>query len=403
VPLARIGVVLLVAGCCDPTFIIDTFPVPVDLAGGVPILAARAAELAGGPLRVVLDTSAPVTILDEGAGVTSRRRLELELLRGPPPPAGLPVMRASFQCVPALISPVGAVGAGAPDDVAGVIGGDVLSRVALRLEAGKGQVRFFPDVAGDDATHEDACTAVMRVTLAGGGRFIAGNDVVDFPPSRIVVGACLAPDAEGGTAPSGADTLLVVATGVGPTVLSRTTARAALGLDDAAIDALPQTRVYLPGDTQLFGEVARVTRVPRMALTGRVEGRGPCAELFVSREVVACPADQLVAGACTRSQLCTQGTCAAAAVELSGEVEVAIVADTHPHLQALRNELRPEIADVGGLLGMAALGPLVVDLDYPSSRVLVRCAAPGAGCVARPRVGGPGAAREVELRGKGCL
>ncbi len=393
--LARLAAALTLAGCCEPLTIIDQFPVAVDLDGGVPILGARAAELAVGALRAVIDTSSPVTVFDEDVEGTTRRRLELELLRAPAPPGGLGVPRARFECAPALIAAVGAVGVDAPDDIAGIIGGDLLSRVAVRLDPSRGELRFFPNIGGGDATHEDACTAVMRVTLAGGGTYIAGNDAVNFTPSRVVLGVCLSPEATG--PPGGTDTLLVVATGIRPTLLSRTTAKAALGgVDDAFIDALPETRIFLPGDIEQFGEVARAARVPRMALTGRVAGRGPCEELRRSRAYAACPAGQ---GDCTPPP-CPDTPCAAATVDVDQEIDIVIVPDTHPLLQGLRNELRPENADVAGLLGMQALGSLVTDLDYPAGRVLVRCAPGAVGCSVRPRINS--LEREAELRGRGC-
>jgi hypothetical protein len=67
---------------------------------------------------------------------------------------------------------------------------------------------------------------------------------------------------------------------------------------------------------------------------------------------------------------------------------VAIIADTHPLIQGLRAELRPDVGEVDGLLGMDVLRSLEVDLDYPNERIILRCADPtDARCLVRPRVG----------------
>jgi hypothetical protein len=99
------------------------------------------------------------------------------------------------------------------------------------------------------------------------------------------------------------------------------------------------------------------------------------------------------------SDLCA----AAGSVDLEEPIEVAVIEDTHPLLQALRNELRPENAEIGGLLGMQALRPLVTDIDYPGGRVLFRCARGQAACTARPRVTTPGLERIVALAERGCF
>jgi hypothetical protein len=399
------GMALLLAACEIPPPVIDTFPVAVSLEAGVPILGARAPEIEGNRVRqVVLDTASAVTVIDDGGEEPRRRRVALELLRFPVDP---PVGRARFPEVAALLAPIGAVGAGAPIDVGGVIGGDVLRRGALRLDPSRGEIRFFPDIAGEDDTLASSCASVITLSLAGGDtQYVTGNDAVSFLPSKIVLGACLAPEPATSATAAGGDSLLVVATGVAPTLLSRTAYRRATGADDAAVDALPTVKIYLPYDEAQNGETARAATLPRLALVGRPhERRGPCAELAVSRLLSrsggVCT-DELRAAGCpcdtdNESSLCG----AAATVDLAGEVEVAIVEDTHPLLQALRNELRPESAEIGGLLGMRALGPLVTDLDYPGGRVVLRCAAGAdALCTHRPHVSAadePALERAVEL------
>jgi hypothetical protein len=84
----------------------------------------------------------------------------------------------------------------------------------------------------------------------------------------------------------------------------------------------------------------------------------------------------------------------AAAVELAPTVRFAIVADTEPLLQALRDELRPDLPEVDGILGVDALRPLQLELDYPNERMLLRCIDREV-CVARPQLPSRGDISEV--------
>jgi hypothetical protein len=400
---ALLALAVACAACAEDEPIIDRYPIAVSLDAGVPLLGARAADLAAAP--AVIDTASPISVIDDGSGDTRRRRVELELLRFPLEP---PVVRARIPGVRALISPVGAVGLGGPREIAGVIGGDVLIRLALRVEPARHELRLFPDVAGDDESHDQACSALFRISLAGGGAYVTGNDVVDFEPSRVVIAACLAPDPPEMNTAAGSDSVLVLATGVAPLVLSRTAYRAAAGVDDAAIDALPDTTLYLPSDARLDGARAKRGALPRLALVGRPErGRGPCRELLMSRLMAradaGCPADLVAAGQCPCADTSRTACPAASSVDLAAPVDVAILEDTDPLLQALRNELRPTHADVAGLLGVSVLGPLVTDIDYPGSRVIFRCSPAGSGCIARPRILDPVEDNVATLTENGCL
>lgn len=400
---------LAAAGACtDALPVVDPFPVTVSFDAGVPILGARAAEIGDNrTFEVVVDTASAITVIDDGTVDPRRRRVDLELLAFPATPA---VARARFPGVAALLAGVGAVGAGAPRDIGGVVGGDVLSRVAVRIDPTRGELRFFTDVAGGDDTQANSCAAVVRFSVpVTDTRYVTGNEAVRFPPSKVVIGACLAPDAPTADTLAGGDSLLALATGIAPTILSRSAYERAVGpLDPNA----PTVTIFLPYDTAQNGETARLAKLPRLALVGVPQRtRGPCAELRVSRalertvDLTDKCSEALRAAGCTCTSNSTDtdsDLCGAAAtVELDSEIEVAIVEDTHPLLQAVRNELRPESAEIGGLLGMHALAPLVTDIDYPGTRVLFRCAPGQASCKARPQVKPPGIPRAEEL--KACL
>src|SRR5262249_21951076 len=155
-----------------------------------------------------------------------------------------------------------------------------------------------------------------------------------------------------------------------------------------------------PGDAT-GPTTVRVGSVAGIAIADRADhpdnsGRGACLELKLSRLMASsfCTEDMTQAGPdggqpacpCQNGQTaCSPGP----SVEVQGAMDVAIIEDTHPLLVALRNELRPGVADVGGLIGMQALAQLITDVDYPDGRTIIRCATSGATtCLVRPAIAG---------------
>jgi hypothetical protein len=92
---------------------------------------------------------------------------------------------------------------------------------------------------------------------------------------------------------------------------------------------------------------------------------------------------------------------AGAAAELRREVPVVILDDAHPLLQGIRNELRPNFAEVDGLIGMETLGSFLLDVDYPGGRLIFRCA--GGVCKHRPHIDGDNRDRARDLSARGCF
>lgn len=388
---------VLVVGCdASSDLVIDSFPIGIDMTHArVPLVRGCSANLGNcddgsEPWRLVIDTGSPLTLIDPDAAVEAvlrRRALTLDLEAPAPGGTGY-VPRARFTLV-SLLGDVGGVGLAAAD-VEGVVGGDVLTKVAVRLDAQGGTLRLLPDVAGESDAHARACDAVVPITLAGGGEVeLPDGTSSEFPATRTIVGACVEPDGPDAASLTdwpnggGADTLLVVATGVEITVLSRSAYVRAKLVDD--VDTLPTGFLSLPGSAGLTA--VRLGSVNRLAVAAdEAENRGPCRELLGSRvmELDGCNSDR---GACH----CTAGTLecpAGASLELVGPLQVAVIEDTDPLLQGLRAELRPRVADVDGLLGMNALLPLLADFDYPGGRLIFRCRdAADPTCVARPRIG----------------
>ena len=143
---------------------------------------------------------------------------------------------------------------------------------------------------------------------------------------------------------------------------------------------------------------ALFTRLPRVALVDAeadpATDPGPCGELARARrlEQVALSQSQnpqLAACAlrCDRDPRdLGRAQNSAAYLELAGDLEVAVVEDTTPFLQAIRLEVRPRGPEVDGLLGVAALASTRVELDYQSqtTRAIFSCDARAAAVTAVP-------------------
>lgn len=286
------------------------------------------------------------------------------------------------------------VGLGASTrQVFGVLGADILGDHSVRFDFPTSELKFFPDAAGSVSERTLACDAVLERPYAGGGTLLVGGGEVRFGSKRPTLGACVhhsdieepgPTDSETGT-----DMQLAISTGHGPTILSETAYQryAASAVDPVVIPELGD----LPTETLhlVSGPVqARMGELSYAAFVGVVGAdsnrRGPCRELYANarmRNAKSCEDDQ-VDCPCPDSQK----TCkAAAAVEVRRPIAVAVVKDTIPLLQGLRDELRPSIAELDGIIGVEALNALRVEFDFPNSRLLMRCLETEF-CTTRPQV-----------------
>lgn len=407
-------------GACTvvDTSIYDPFPIPVDVdgdgdggVGGVVILGARSTDLdpSGAVHRAVLDTGSAFTIFDVGGatGIT-RGRATVEMLA-----ATTNVPRAQFDAVAALLSPTGSVGTGSPDAIQAILGADVLIQHALRIDVTDRLLRITPDVAADDTTLADSCQGSFSTPLAGGGSFQLGADSVRYPATRLVWSVCLAPPfdcALDGACDGGTDTLLLVSTAVRPIVLSRTTFERMTSTTDADVDLLPTTTMYFPGDLRPGGVTVHESSVFGFAIADRGNhgddnpARGACLEYRASR--IMDPTSAIPGttnGGCTAAMAqsssdtmpalcpCRNGATACAvgpSLESHRDLRVVILDDTDPVLQGLREELRPNLGDVSGFIGVEALAGLVVDVDYPHGRTVATCSPSDTTCLVRPAISG---------------
>jgi len=165
---------------------------------------------------------------------------------------------------------------------------------------------------------------------------------------------------------------MLISTGVRPSLLGES---AYVRYQQITAGALPLDQLS-PGEVFLAsGKITgRVATVSNMALVARSSStpRAPCRHVYAQHlflERFCAPDDDCP---CENGKTFCQ---LPAMVELTpaAGLEVLVIPDDDPTLQALRAELRPDQAEVDGILGTSALQALEMDVDYPHDRVLARC------------------------------
>ncbi len=401
----------IAGGCDDQPKVIDPFPIAIDQTAGPVILQAQ--ERDGEVLDIVVDVLSPITIFDSfragNAIQEPKRRLVEVTLYGASDP---PIPRVRFpqtaaydlhSCAPSEELCV----AGNQDStrsIFGILGFDILTRTSVRFTFPTSELRFFPDTAGTTNERTAACDAVFDSPFAGGGTLLIAGSEVRYGAWRPSLGVCLhtepiippevleAPDPDNPDAEIvrvgavGTDLQLAISTAIGPTLLTEEAylRYASSGEDVPELETLESGAVFLPSGRVL----GRVAQVPFMALTGDVgadsDGRGPCRELYANarmRVLRSCLQDGVDCPCPDNENTCK----AAAAIELSHPIDVLIVNSGLPLLQALRDELRPKVPELDGVLGVQALKNLRVEFDFPNKRLHMRCEEL-AECTTRPQV-----------------
>ena len=399
---------LALAGCdliTDPfstnEFSGDEFPIDIELDSGAVIVGVRQNGL---PDRTaILDVLSPITVADPGPDITpSVDSSDLFVLQqGGTPRARLksvdvvalhPCSEEVDTCVVGTTT--------APRDYQVIIGAQALAGDAVRLRLGDAQVFILPDIGGSEKERTHACDGVFPSPYRGGGTLILGGTEVGFGGRRIALNACLDanPDPVLPQSLRGTDALLVLSTGIGVSLLGESAyERYRLAHPTALpLDALPEDGVFLASGPV----VGRRTTLPNVALvaSSSSDTLAACRQVYANHFMTA---RDCVAGdpdcPCEDDR---DGFCAVPAVsELTppAGVSVLVVSDDNDTLQALRAELRPNQAEVDGILGTDALGAIEIDVDYPHNRLLTRCTAEG--CVTRPQI----AERDERTQAKGCL
>jgi hypothetical protein len=390
---------MMAAACAEDTRLIDPFPIRIGLDRGPVVLAVDAGD---GQVPAVIDTATPLTVLDPfvaGERVPAARQKSVTVtLIGLDADGQATIPRARFPDTAALeLHPCpddGACSVG-PDESAvpfgAIVGADILARSAARFDFPTAELRFFPDTSGDAAQLGDQCHAVIGDAFAGGGTLLVGGTEVVFGGWRPVIGACLDEEGAPTDVERGTDALMLLSTGLGISVLATSAYERYVrdNPDAPALDSLPEGVLHLPSGAA----PVRLGRIGTAALVGSLGNgsedqadRGPCRELYLNRVMSArlCEPGGDLEDSCP----CPDGSdfCStAAAVDLKRSIDVAILDDDHPVLQALRDELRPEAPELDGLLGTAALASLRLELDYLNDRMLMRCQV-GGECTTLPAV-----------------
>ncbi|MBA3457185.1 MAG: hypothetical protein H0T42_29145 [Deltaproteobacteria bacterium] len=368
----------------------DPYPIQAELQSGAVVLGLRQA---GVPDRTtVLDLLSPITLVDPGPGIApSVSNADLLLLgqNGAGGPIDLP--RASLDDVQMLaLHPcnedgcsVGTPAAPRPYDA--ILGADALAGDAIRLRLGDEQVFVLADIGGDEAHRTRACDGVFPSPYRGGGTLLIAGTELPFMGRRVALQTCLGanPDPVLPQSRRGSDALLVLSTSIGITILGESAYLRYLEAQPTApaLESLPMDTAYLPSGP-IEGRLGSIANLALVASSSS-SPRAPCRQVYgshlmIARDCVAeddCPCED-------RSTFC--GVPAIVELEPPGGHAVLIVPDSNPTLQALRTELRPDQAEVDGILGTNALLSSEIDVDYPHNRLLARCTADG--CRTRPSV-----------------
>lgn len=389
----------------------DPFPIQIGRESGAVLIGARRPD--GTNLVAVLDVLSPLTLTDPGADISPTvGTTDLVLVgRADPNIDAFDVPRARLRSADVLsLHPCPN---GEPDCVVGrpgaeqvynaIIGANVLAGDALRLRLGDRQVFLLADVGGDERDRTFACDAVFPSPYRGGGTLLVANTEVGFGGRRVTLQACLGVDSDPEQQPGtqtqipqssrGGDALLLMSTGIGVSLLGETAYeryRQALlqrvplpPTPPPAVADLPAASAYLPSGL-VMGRRATIDRLA-LAAASSSSPRAPCRQAYAHRLLSQPMRDCRIGDDCP----CTGGStfCAVPAVveiEPAGGIEVLVIPDADPTLQALRAELRPDQPEVDGILGADALQLLEIDVDYPHNRVLMRCASDSPDCTARP-------------------
>lgn len=389
---------LIAALSCTPgNRDIDPFPIALDLSAGAAMAFASIDDR--GPVPVTIDTLSPITVIDSfesGGEIPEQRRIAADLTLFSAPAAGEPIPRITLRSATVFdIHPCDNGGPaidcllGVGDQtrvLGGIVGSDLLSRAAVRFDFSRSELRFFPDTAGTDTDRGELCEAVFDNPFAGGGTVIVADGEVDYVGRRPAVGACLDDGLGDPLTETGVDAQMVIATGLGISILAESAYNRYAVATGAPLAAdLPEGVVHLA----LGSTPARLGQIGQIALSGDIgrdsQKRGPCGELLASRVLAfdRCATGEVADCPCPDSD---DTFCRAAAIlVLSEPIEVAVLSDEHKMLQALRVDLRPEFAEVDGLIGAAALAATRIEFDYPKSRIISRCMDP-ARCEARPQI-----------------
>lgn len=425
-------VVLLGAGgtACgeDPNSVVVEFCIPLEEgeAGSLPVArvildykaySAQNRPDRGDTLRFLVATEVAMTAIDLAhlpagtgdASAVTQQRTDLAVVDAV---SSLVVGRAAFWDVRTLgmsMTPLGP--SGAQEQYAGLLGGDILRKYAVRFQMDADprcklpwldlvptwpSITFFREIPDTHRELSNDGFGVILYKLAGGGTAEIKDEQFQFPATRVSVSACVEPapfdpsvyvnNLEDGIPLSGVDAEVLMATGTQGIVLSESFFQR---LVDKKVNQDPLWQASFVSDSLFLpeGEVAASRfSIQRFALVGnRANTLGPCAELRRRRWIE-------YAERCRVDPLCPPLSSADMEVSLrrrgAGVLEVdvtrtglttppeltAFVVPDHTRLfSGVRTETSGQIPAIDLLLGATFLRHFELVVDYPGSRLVMRC------------------------------
>lgn len=365
-------------------------------------------------VRFLVATESPFTVVDgRVAGVdTGDASVTTETLRLAVTDAvSEPVAtRALFWDVSALVQPMDPLGPrGSEEQYAGWIGGDLLRKYAVRLVLQTDptcrlpwleQVATWPSLTFRQELPDSAKElsadgyGVLPYDLVGGGTAELGGEGIRFGATRVTVGACVAPEPFDPTAPirmediplTGVDAWVLVATGTQPLVLSesfyeRLAATKSAERGEPWPAGVSAGSLFLP-EGETFATQLGLERIALMS--SRSDKQSPCMELQQRRRIEwaeRCRADPECAATMNdEEQSVGLGKRGAAVLEVDvtrgggAPLSTFVVSNETLLFSGLRGEMGTSAPAVDLLVGAAFLRYFEVLLDYPGSRLVMRCA-----------------------------
>jgi hypothetical protein len=341
---AALVVALAAAGCTETHWTALPHPIPLTLSGdGGGLLGAGTFFTDPAILPTVVDTGTVLTTYDDGSGTTQAPTGEFTIFGVSD---GVDIPRMHITDVQFFESALGSLGVGdGAIKVGAIFAGDNLSRFAAsfdyrgtaptltlmaNLQPCSCEFQPQPGAAQCTTTTRFDCSSDIAFSLAGGQnsalqsqtRVIVGNNQYTYPPTRVLIDACVEPFPDPLTTvvpgntdyaicstvssvcpsaqylPSGVDTRMLVASGFPGLALSAGAydrLRGA-GAADALMAAGPTVMLHLPDAADGAGVAAAQTTLGRLpseedagaaalALVSHEYYFGPCALVARSRRV----------------------------------------------------------------------------------------------------------------------
>lgn len=361
--------------------------------------------------RFLVASEIPITVVDGSALNSSGVDLVETSLAVLDAASTEVVGRAIFWNVDALrmaLPPLGPTGESLHYD--GILGGDLLRKHSVRLvyegdpscalpwqdsTFAPPSIKFSSALPDSDGELGNDGFAVIDYTLAGGGTAMVNDRELRFGASRVAVGVCVEPDPYWPDADpvttvecdnleaqlevlipvTGVDAFGLIATGTQPLLLAQSFYESLSGIMGPGWPAGGEiaTTIDLPEGNV---DAVRVD-LTRVALVGdRNDNRAPCAELAHRRRI------DLALRFCpnrVRSELGKRG---ASVLEVdteksTGALQASLpayrIADSTMMMAGLQAEVSTQIPGIDLLVGAALLRHFELWVDYPNSRLVMRC------------------------------